>query len=198
MKDITNGVSLVISLILVICTWQLNIDENPETPSQSDIPHYVYNGTQEIKQKDNKTSIKRKSKKNHNEAAIHEAAHFVVYMELCKRHGITPNPIELSIISDEMRKGHFRYSSKNISQEMNILTYLAGYDMNEHMGQKSHFELMEGHATQEGSDIYKVLEIVSSSQLESYYQQALNLVQALEPQIQAVSVRLEKEKIIYF
>lgn len=198
MKDITAGVSSVILLMVAAFFWASSVNTADEPQSaQSGTPYYTYNGKQESERKIIKKPTKRVSKKCHNLTALHEAAHFVVYMELCKQYNITPEPVELSIIPTKKHLGHFSFLSNGLPQDINALTDLAGYAMNEHMGHYSHSEIMT-LGEKEDSDIQEALSYLSQRQFDGYYKQALSIVQSLEPQIQEVAVRLEKEKIIKF
>jgi hypothetical protein len=188
--DITNLVATaIISLVtaVVFYAFQLGKDD-----TESSTPFYT--PTQKITQ----NKIAKTVCNNH--VAMHEAAHYVVYMYLCKKYNETPEPQKLTIIPFGNSGGGF-YFSADKGYKIQLYTDLAGYAAQELIFETPTLkDVKANYLHVKESDIYKAWKICVYYRLSfnEEFEKTKSLVKALEFDINQMALRLTKEKVIYF
>ena len=204
--DITNVVAIaIISLIIAVVYHAFQLGDNAQ---ESGMPFYT--PSQTVTKNEAPKTLKKKNQttphSSHNSVictnhvAIHEAAHYVIYMYLCKKYNETPEPQKLTIVPFDNAGGGFYFSGEK-GYEIELYTDLAGYAAQDLIFKTPTLKDIKANLLHvKESDVYKAWRICVYYRLSfnEEFEKTKSLVKALEYDINQMALRLNKEKVIYF
>jgi glutaredoxin len=135
---------------------------------------------------------------NASEAALHESAHYIVYREVMKAEGLTPSPVEISILREGSAAGHFEAENYGNRRTV-IVTYMAGYATLCVFGKKDPRVVFSEIKKLDTVDFDVAAKEIEYEEDEfAHFEAAIGWVEKFAPEIVAFATRLKKEKYIKF
>lgn len=200
MKDVTNtiiGVFFLIFGTVAYFGFDKTEPDAPQTETRKYYPSVIQSKKERVKKVTTNTVPQKSEAKKvvmcQNSTAVHEAAHYVIYMILMQQKGLETKPIKLTIIPTAEFLGAF-YHSLIVDDLIEIQVRLAGLVAEKEL-------LNKGIDRQKNSaDMRNAIRLCKRKRIDinDTFKDVAELVKKHGHSINEMALRLEKEKEIIF
>lgn len=147
-----------------------------------------------------KKQLREPVKECKNTVAVHEAAHYIVYLKMCADYSVEPLPYKLTIVPSKTYLGSFKYGSTD-NMHINLVSALAGHAAEfSFFGTPTLNEIKNDYGNDRGTDVFNAIKICQQHNLNlnEEFQKVVYLTRQLKTEINQKAVELNQKKVINF